>query len=251
MIVAAYKYRDNNLSETVANPIASKTFSFNTTLVPGPGAPSIILNIQSIGRTNGVDSLNLDQYGNYLGDNREDTQALNIMGSVNLPGTFGQVNTTTSINVNSITYSDNLAMERRGDYLFQKSETQSLSITFSTRFQFPLKTSSTFNRTQLFLPYVDKNNNPYTKENVWTTFNTNAQYSIFRNRVRFRGGLDFMTNGETDNTSTKLYGGKLGCDIDIIYKLTMSFNSSIRMNDINGKRSVNSSGFNLSLGYRF
>ena len=60
-----------------------------------------------------------------------------------------------------------------------------------------------------------------------------------------------MTNGETDNTSTKLYGGKLGCDIDIIYKLTMSFNSSIRMNDINGKRSVNSSGFNLSLGYRF
>ena len=251
MIVAAYKYRDNNLSETVANPIASKTFSFNTTLVPGPGAPSIILNIQSIGRTNGVDSLNLDQYGNYLGDNREDTQALNIMGSVNLPGTFGQVNTTTSINVNSITYSDNLAMERLGDYLFQKSETQSLSITFSTRFQFPLKTSSTFNRTQLFLPYVDKNNNPYTKENVWTTFNTNAQYSIFRNRVRFRGGLDFMTNGETDNTSTKLYGGKLGCDIDIIYKLTMSFNSSIRMNDINGKRSVNSSGFNLSLGYRF
>ena len=39
------------------NPIATKTFSLNTTLVPGPGAPSIIANIQSIGKTNGIDSL--------------------------------------------------------------------------------------------------------------------------------------------------------------------------------------------------
>ena len=79
-----------------------------------------------------------------------------------------------------------------------------------------------------------------------------------------------MTNGETDVTSTKLYGGKFGCDIDIIYKLTLSFNSSVRMNDIklyktddfdndndgrideSGEHwSINSSGFNLNLGYRF
>jgi hypothetical protein len=86
MMVAGYKYRDNKLSELIANPIATKTVSFNTTLVPGPGAPSIVMNIQSIGRTNGIDSIDTDQYGNYLGDSREDSQALNIMGSVNLPG---------------------------------------------------------------------------------------------------------------------------------------------------------------------
>ena len=262
MIVAGFKYRDNNLSETVANPVATKTVSFNTTLVPGPGAPSIVMNLQSIGRTNGIDSVDTDQYGNYLGDSREDSQALNIMASVNIPGNFGTVNTTTSINVNSITYKDNLSVERKGGFLFQKAETQSISVTFSTHFRFPLKTSTSFNRTQLFIPYKD--------ESTWTSISTTIQYALLKNRVRFRAGLDFMTNGETDDSPTKLYGGKIGGDWDILNKLTLNFNSSIRMNNIklyktdgsdnddDGKIdeawenwTVNSSGFNLSLGYRF
>ncbi len=270
MMVAGYKYRDNKLSELIANPVATKTVSFNTTLVPGPGAPSIVMNIQSIGRTNGIDSIDTDQYGNFLGDSREDSQALNIMGSVNLPGNFGSVSTTTSINVNSISYKDNLSGERKDDFLFQKAETQSISATFSTRFKFPLKTSTSFNRTQLFIPYMDVNNKPYKDESAWTSISTSAQYSLFKNRLRIRGGLDFMTNGETDDSSTNLYGGKIGGDWDILNKLTLTFNSSIRMNDIklyktdgsdnddDGKVdesgenwTINSSGFNLTLGYRF
>jgi hypothetical protein len=270
MMAVGYKYRDNKLSELIANPVATKTVSFNTTLVPGPGAPSIVMNIQSIGRTNGIDSIDTDQYGNFLGDSREDSQALNIMGSVNLPGNFGSVSTTTSINVNSIAYKDNLVGEREDDFLFQKAETQSISATFSTRFKFPLKTSTSFNRTQLFIPYMDINNKPYKDESAWTSISTNAQYSLFKNRLRFRGGLDFMTNGETDDSSTNLYGGKIGGDWDILNKLTLTFNSSIRMNDIklyktdesdnddDGKVdesgenwTINSSGFNLTLGYRF
>ena len=270
MMVAGYKYRDNKLSELIANPVATKTVSFNTTLVPGPGAPSIVMNIQSIGRTNGIDSIDTDQYGNYLGDSREDSQALNIMGSVNIPGNFGTVSTTMSINVNSISYKDNLAGERKDDFLFQKAETQSISATFSTRFKFPLKTSTSFNRTQLFIPYMDVDNRPYKDESAWTSINTSAQYSLFKNRLRIRGGLDFMTNGETDDSATNLYGGKIGGDWDILNKLTLTFNSSIRMNDIKFYKTdesdndddgevdesgenwtINSSGFNLTLGYRF
>ncbi|MBT4827466.1 MAG: hypothetical protein HON82_02740, partial [Candidatus Marinimicrobia bacterium] len=269
MMVAGYKYRDNKLSELIANPVATKTVSFNTTLVPGPGAPSIVMNIQSIGRTNGIDSIDTDQYGNFLGDSREDSQALNIMGSVNLPGNFGSVSTTTSINVNSISYKDNLSGERKDDFLFQKAETQSISATFSTRFKFPLKTSTSFNRTQLFIPYMDVDNRPYKDESTWTSINTSAQYSLFKNRLRIRGGLDFMTNGETDDLKN-LYGGKIGGDWDILNKLTLTFNSSIRMNDIKFYKTdesdndddgdvdesgenwtINSSGFNLTLGYRF
>ena len=111
MFVLGYKYRDNKLSELVVHPIATRTVSMNTTLVPGPGAPSIILNIQSIGRTNGIDSIDTDQYGNYLGDNRENSQALNVMASVNIPGNFNTFTTTTSINMTSISYKDNLASE--------------------------------------------------------------------------------------------------------------------------------------------
>ena len=270
MFVLGYKYRDNKLSELVVHPIATRTVSMNTTLVPGPGAPSIILNIQSIGRTNGIDSIDTDQYGNYLGDNRENSQALNVMASVNIPGNFNTFTTTTSINMTSISYKDNLASERNKDYFFQKAETQSISATFSTRFEFGLKTASTFNQTKIIIPFLDDNNFAQQETNTWTSISTSAQYGLYDNRLRFRSGIDFTTNGKKDNSSIKLYGGKIGSDWDIIDKLTLSFVSSIRMNNSKGyisdqkdndgdgrideKRenwSTNSSGFNLSLGYRF
>ena len=270
MFVLGYKYRDNKLSELVVHPIATRTISMNTTLVPGPGAPSIILNIQSIGRTNGIDSIDTDQYGNYLGDNRENSQALNVMASVNIPGNFNTFTTTTSINMTSISYKDNLASERNKDYFFQKAETQSISATFSTRFEFGLKTTSTFNQTKIIIPFLDDNNFAQQETNTWTSISTSAQYGLYDNRLRFRSGIDFTTNGKKDNSSIKLYGGKIGSDWDIIDKLTLSFVSSIRMNNSKGyssdqkdndgdgrideKRenwSTNSSGFNLSLGYRF
>ena len=270
MFVLGYKYRDNKLSELVVHPIATRTITMNTTLVPGPGAPSIILNIQSIGRTNGIDSIDTDQYGNYLGDNRENSQALNVMASVNIPGNFNTFTTTTSINMTSISYKDNLASERNKEYFFQKAETQSISATFSTRFEFGLKTTSTFNQTKIIIPFLDDNNFAQQETNTWTSISTSAQYGLYDNRLRFRSGIDFTTNGKKDNSSIKLYGGKIGSDWDIIDKLTLSFVSSIRMNNSKGyssdqkdndgdgrideKRenwSTNSSGFNLSLRYRF
>ena len=270
MFVLGYKYRDNKLSDLVAHPIATRTISLNTTLVPGPGAPSIILNLQSIGRTNGIDSIDTDQYGNYLGDSRENSQALNVMASINVPGNFNIFTTTTSINLNSITYKDNLASERNKDYFFQKSETQSISATISTRFEIPLKTSSSFNQTKIFIPYLDQDNVAQQLINTWSSFNTSIQYGLLNNKLRLRCGLDFTTNGKKDNTSVQLYGAKLGTDWDILDNLTLSFNSSIRLNNSKGYRSddldndgdglidekrenwsTNSSGFNFTLGYRF
>jgi len=270
MFVLSYKYRDNKLSDLVANPVASRTFSLNTTLVPGSGAPSIILNLQSIGRTNGIDSVETDQYGNYLGDSRENSQALNVMGSVNIPGNFKRFTTNTSININSISYTDNLSSIRKKDYFFQKTETQSLAATFSTRFNIPLKTTSSFNQTKIMTPYLDSNSTVSIQSNIWTSMSNTAQYSLFNNKLRVRGGIDFTSNGETDQTSMRLYGAKLGGDWDILKKLTLNLNSSLRLidskvnsddgidNDKDGEIdelreswSLNSSGFNLTLGYRF
>ena len=270
MFVLGYKYRDNKLSDLVAHPIATRTISLNTTLVPGPGAPSIILNLQSIGRTNGIDSIDTDQYGNYLGDSRENSQALNVMASINIPGNFKTFTTTTSININAITYKDNLASERNKNYFFQKSETQSISSTISARFKIPLKTSSSFNQTKIFIPYLDQDDVAQQLINTWSSLNTSIQYGLLNNKVRLKCGLDYTTNGKKDNTSVKLYGAKLGTDWDILDKLTLSFNSSIRMNNSKGYRSdnidndgdgsidekrenwsTNSSGFNFTLGYRF
>ena len=269
MFVMGYKYRDNKLSDLISNPIATRTVSFNTTLVPGPGAPSIIMNIQSIGKTNGIDSVDFDQYGNYLGDNRENSQALNLMASINIPGNFETFTTTSSINFNSVKYTDNLSSQRNSSYFFQKSETQAFAVTVSTRFNFPLKTSSTFSQTKIFIPYLDENNIAQKQENAWSSYIMSAQYSFLENKIRPRVGLDYTTNGENDK-SINIYGAKLGCDWDIIDRLTLTFNSSVRFNNNNNNKyddvdnngngeidekgenwSMNSSGVNLTLGYRF
>ncbi len=270
MIVVGYKYKDNKLSETVINPLKTNTISLNTTLVPGPGAPTIVLNLQSIGKNNSLDTINVDNFGNFISDNREDSRALNITASVNIPGNFNIVTTTTSINVNSISYSDNLASERRKDYLFQKSETQSLSATISARFQIPLKASMSFNSTKLVTPYLDASLNRYVVESNWRAMNSSIQYSMIDNKLRLRAGLDFMTNGKDDDSLIRLYGGKFGCDYDIMTKLTLSINSTIRINDSriyindeidndndgeidesNENWSINSSGMYITMGYRF
>jgi len=163
-----------------------------------------------------------------------------------------------------------LANNRNKDYFFQKSETQSISATLSTRFNIPIKTVWTFNQTVVKVPYLDQNNIAQKQLNTWTSISTSAQCGIWNNKLRLRSGLDFTTNGKTDNTSTKLYGAKIGGDLDIYERLTMSFNSSIRINnsksyqsdnfdndgdgkidESNEQWSINSSGFNLNLGYRF
>ncbi len=269
MFVMGYQYRDNKLSDLVTNPVASNTVSFNTTLVPGPGAPSIILNIQSIGKTNGIDSINTDKYGNFLIDNRENSQALNLMASINIPGSFENFTTASSININSITYKDNLESERKKDYFFQKAETQSISATISSRFNFPLKTTSTFNQAKIFIPYLDTNDIAQKQIDTWTSFNTSISYNLNYN-LTVGGGFNFTTNGKDGSKSINLFGIKLNADWDIVENLILSINGSLRFNntefneidkidndgdgkvDESGENfSMNSSGLNLTLGYRF
>ena len=94
-----------------------------------------------------------------------------------------------------------------------------------------------------------------------------VQYSFLENKVRPRISADYTTNGENEK-SINIYGAKFGCDLDIIDKLILTFSSSIRFNNTiekieniedNGETeielvenwSMNSSGLNLTLGYRF
>ena len=134
MFVVGYSSKDNNLTEVVLNPLKTKTVMLNTTLVPGPGAPSIVFNLQVIGKNNGIDSIDVDSLGQFLKDNREDSKALNTLFSVNIPGNIGPLSNTIAVNYNSITYKDIVNTDekyedkrRRDDYLFQKSDTRTIS----------------------------------------------------------------------------------------------------------------------------
>ena len=265
MFVAGYQYRDNRLNDFVIYPTSTKTFSLNTTLVPGPGAPSIVTNIQSIGKTNGIDSVDTDKYGNFLSDNRENSQALNITASINIPGSFKYFTSASSFNFNSITYVDNLSKDRKKDYFFQKSETKSLSVTIANRFNFPLKTNSSFNLTQVIIPYINSENVAKRRTDEWTSISNSLSYAIEQFNLNVGGGFDFTSNGKNSNPSINLYGLKLNAEWDIVESLVLNFNFFTRFNntitktynDIEEKAEIlnewktSSSGINLVLGYRF
>ena len=276
MLVVGYSTRDNKLSETVLNPLKTNTLMLNTTLVPGPGAPSVVFNMQVIGKANGVDSVEVDSLGQFLKDNREDSRALNTLFSVNIPGSMGPISNTIAINFNSITYSDLVATDekylenpRRDDYLFQKSDTRTYSANVSSRFPFPLRTVLSLNKTQIFMPMVDQNLNMIKNEIAWTSGGLSGTYSLRNNSIRVSSGVDYMTNG-SDKNSVQIVGGKLGCDWDIISNLILSVKSNIRLNRIKANKddgldndndgkvdnrgeiwSTSNSGIVFSLNYRF
>ena len=276
MLVVGYSTKDNKMSETVLNPLKTNTLMLNTTLVPGPGAPSVVFNMQVIGKANGVDSVEVDSLGRFLKDNREDSRALNTLFSVNIPGSMGPISNTIAINFNSITYSDLVATDekylekpRRDDYLFQKSDTRTYSANVSSRFPFPLRTVLSLNKTQIFMPMVDQNLNMIKNEIAWTSGGLSGTYSLRNNSIRVSSGVDYMTNG-SDKNSVQIVGGKLGCDWDIISNLILSVKSNIRLNRIKANKddgldndndgkvdnsgeiwSTSNSGIVFSLNYRF
>lgn len=276
MFVVGYSSKDNNLSEIVLNPLKTKTIMLNSTLVPGPGAPSVVFNMQIIGKNNGIDSVEVDSLGQFLKDNREDSRALNTLFSVNIPGNIGPISNTIAINYNSITYKDVIATDekyldnpRRDDYLFQKSDTRTISANVSSRFSIPLRTVISFNKTQIFIPMMDENLNVIKNEIGWTSGGINGTYALKNNTMRLTSGLDYMTNGNNDD-SVQILGFKIGADWDLLDNLILSIKSNIRLNrmkandsdgidnDDDGKIdnigeiwSTSNSGTMVSLNYRF
>ena len=288
MLLVGYKYKDNSLSENVANPLKTRTMTLNTTLVPGPGAVSLIFNLRSINQTNGIDSLEMNSYGDILGDNRENSQAINSLVSINIPSSGPNSSSTIALNVNSISYRDNLEIDRQKNYLFQKSNMKNYSANISSRFNNSLKTSVSLNKTIIYTPFLiyDGSNKKGLTETSWLSLSSKAQYefpitlpstgwldeinSIFENQLLIKAGLDYMTNGKNKDEEIEIFGIKIGLELDIIKNLVLSTNASMRLNksigntmdgvdnDNNGeiddkgeKIIINNSGVFISLGYRF
>ena len=286
MLLVGYNYKDNSLSETIANPLKTKTMTLNTTLVPGPGAVSLIFNLRSINQTNGIDSLEINSYGDILADKREDSQAINSLVSINIPSSGPNSSTTIALNVNSISYLDNLEINRQKDYLFQKSNMKNYSANISSRFNNSLKTSLSINKTMLYTPFLINDGKKGVTETSWLSLSSKAQYQynislpsipwiekineIFENQLLIKTGLDYMTNGKKKDEEIQIYGIKIGAELDIIKNLVLMLNASMRFNksigntkdgidnDDNGKIDdngekiiINNSGIFISLGYRF
>ena len=108
---------------------------------------------------------------------------------------------------------------------------------------------------------------------------TSIQYSLLNNAFHLSSGIDYTSNGKNADQALNLYGFKIGFIWEIIDNLSLTLNSSIRFKNnrnnvydqssntevylVGGSMfipktqekskgiSINSSGMNLSLGYKF
>ena len=208
-------------------------------------------------------------------DNREDSRALNTLFSINIPGSIGPISNTIALNFNSITYKDVIETDekyadkpRRDDYLFKNQIQGQYQLIYQVGF---LSSSNChlFNKTQIFIPMMDENLNVIKDEIGWTSGGLSGSYSLKNNSIRINSGLDYMTNGNTDD-SVQILGFKIGADWDLLSNLVFSLKSNIRFNRIKGNEndgidndndgkidgkseiwSTSNSGTVISLNYRF
>ena len=120
-----------------------------------------------------------------------------------------------------------------------------------------------------FIPMMDESLNVIKDEIGWTSGGLSGSYSLKNNSIRINSGLDYMTNGKSDD-SVQILGFKIGADWDLLNNLVFSLKSNIRFNRIKGNEndgidndndgkidgkseiwSTSNSGTVISLNYRF
>lgn len=245
-LTGTYKYRDNEILRTTLDPLNTTTFSFSVTLNPGPEAPSYVLNFQSIGKYN--EKTELDTVGSELVDLREDSRALNSLVSVTFPFRWGANRHHAVVNYNTIRNTDKLGGDRTKDYLFPKTDTETISISLASRFDSPLRTNVSFSNTSLLLPQVEGNNVvkiPYT----WTSVSLNGQYAFPEKKIRLTGGFSFLSSKGT--ATTNIYGLKSGAEWDILPGLLGILSGVLQITQTEEETDINTSGIILKLKYNF
>ena len=244
---ATYKYKDDKILRVVEEPLKTQILVGSFTFMPGPNAPSFIVNFQTIGKNNS--KTELETVGEELQDLRQDSRTNNSFFSVTYPFTTGVVKHNLNLNVNNIVNEDLLAGDRKKDYFYQKSDSKTISIALSSHFFIPLRTVANFSRTSIQVPVQDIEGNINSNELVWTSISGNGNYSFWNNKLKVNGGLTYLSNKGT--TPISLFGIKGGADYNFLKGMYASLSGQLQMRDDDSEFSLNTSGFLFSFRYNF
>ena len=72
----------------------------------------------------------------------------------------------------------------------------SISATISNRFKSSLKTNSSFNLTEISIPYLDSENVAKKRIDRWTSLSNFLSYKLEKFSINIGGGFDFTFNGK-------------------------------------------------------
>ena len=242
-----YRYKDDKILSNIVEPLKTTNISVGITFIPGANSPSYVVNFQSIGKNNSKDQLDL--VGSELMDLREDSKTKNTFFSVTYPFSFGNLKHNFNLNMNSLTNEDQLAPERRKDYFYQKSDSKTISMALSSKFEIPLRTVINFSRTSIQVPVQDEENIISINELTWTSFNSNGSYSFWDNKLKVSGGLSYLANKGTNPIS--LYSFNAGTEVKIIKEMKVVLSGHTQMRSTKDETTLNTSGLFFSFRYNF
>jgi len=246
ILSAGYQHKDNKILKTTVDPLNTNTFSASLTLAPGMEAPTLMFNLQSIGKNN--EKENLDQIGEELVDLRENSRTIQTTMSLNYPFPMPTASHNIVINFNTVKNTDVLAEDRKTGYLFPKTDTKSYSLNMSSRYASSLRTVISASITELSLPTITASGEVGTTPFVWTTGSINGSYLITHTKLRALGGIDWMNSrGETNSN---IFGLRIGGNYTIIENLIANFSSSVKVLHSTVWK-LNSYGLLFTLSYRF
>ena len=250
LITTGFKHRDNKILKTVANPLNTNTITFNLSFLPGAGAPSYVLNFQSIGKDNEKEEL--DKVGELDVDNRQDTRTTNVLLSINYPITFRSIKHNFVLNYNRMTNTDKLAGQRMVGYFFPGSDSKSVTLSFASRFQSPLRTMLNVSLMDLFIPSLDYEGNVIKNTITWKTLGLNGRYSLQDNKINLTGGLSYIKN-ESLTTVSSVIGLRGGADYKLLQDFSLSFSGQLQIivNETAKETKLNTSGILISFRYNF
>ncbi len=243
----SYKYKDDKILSSVEEPLKTTNFSFGITFMPGSNSPSYVVNFQNIGKDNSKE--NLERVGSELMDLREESKTQNSFLSVTYPFTYGSTKHNLNLNMNTLTNEDQLAQERRKDYFFQKSDSKTISIALSSKFDSPFRSIVNVSRTSVQVPYKNDDNSIDSNELIWTSLNSNGSYTFFKDRLRVSAGLSYLSNKGT--TPISLYGIKGGAEGKIMNGMKAVLSGHIQMRSTEEETTLNTSGLLFSFRYNF
>ncbi|SUZ98334.1 uncharacterized protein METZ01_LOCUS51188 [marine metagenome] len=250
MLTTGFKHRDNKILETVANPLNTNTLTMNLSFLPGAGAPSYILNIQSISKNN--EKEDLDRIGESLVDNRDDNRATNVLLSLNYPVTYRSIKHNLVLNYNTVINTDKLSGDRASGYFFSGSDSKSITVSIASRFQSPLRTMLNLSAMDLLIPSLDMEGNTIKNTISWKTFGLNGKYSLPNNKINLTGGLSYIRN-KSLTTVSSIFDFRGGADYKLRQDITLSFTGRLQavINETSKEIKLNTSGILMSFRYNF
>ena len=246
-LTGTYKYRDNEILKATLDPLNTTTLGMNMSLNPGSNSPSYVVNFQSVGKYN--EKTEMDTVAGELVDLREDSRAVNTLASVNIPLTILDISHFVVVNYNTIKNTDNLGSKRAGNYLFPKTDTETLSLNLSSKYTIPLRTNLSFSNTELFLPFTSTDGRVEKVRYTWTTAGLAGQYKLMNDKLRVSGGISYLSSkGLSESTIVSVKGA---ADMDVIEGMSAILSGVLQLTKTGDETEINTTGIILKLRYNF